>query len=56
MNRKVFIKDVGNATLNDNNFVGSGGEAAVHKQGGHAIKVYHDVGKTLPKKKIAQKV
>ncbi|MCK5616441.1 hypothetical protein KAR91_82020, partial [Candidatus Pacearchaeota archaeon] len=54
MNRKVFIKDVGNATLKDNNFVGSGGEAAVHKQGGHAIKVYHDVGKTLPKKKIIE--
>jgi hypothetical protein len=54
MSRQVLIKNVGNVTLTDNNFVGAGGEAAVHRQGNHAIKVYHDEGKTLPEKKIIE--
>ena len=54
MKKQVLIKDVGKATLTDKNFVGAGGEAAVYKQGNHAIKVYHDEGQTLPEKKIIE--
>lgn len=40
--------------LNQNNFVGSGGQANVYKIGRSGIKIYHDYNDALPEKKIIE--
>lgn len=52
MKQEVFIKNVGNITLTDKNYVGSGGEATIYKHQNMAIKLYHDHKKSIPEAKI----
>ncbi len=40
--------------LNQNHYLGAGGEGAVYVKGGIAYKIYHDPAKTIPAKKIAE--
>ncbi len=52
MNRKVIVDGIGQMTLTDNDFLGSGGEGDVFVKQGTAYKIYHDSLKMMPMAKI----
>jgi hypothetical protein len=54
MKRDIHVPGLGNIKLTDKNYVGEGGEAVVYRSGKHAIKIYHDVARMLPLKKIEE--
>jgi len=51
---KVFIKGVGEVTLNQNQFIAKGGEGSVYAKNRIAYKIYEDAGKMIPVAKIQE--
>ena len=52
MNRKVFTNGSGLITLNDSDYLASGGEADVYRKGKLAYKLYHDPDRMISTGKI----
>ena len=50
----VVIEGIGNVSLTDSNYIGSGGEANVYKVNSQAVKLYHDPKKSIPRQKITE--
>ncbi len=54
MNKKIKIGNNGIITLTDKCYLAAGGEATIYVNGGKTFKIYHDINKTLPAKKIQE--
>lgn len=54
MKLKVFVKNVGELSLTDKDYLASGGEASIYVKNSLAYKIYHDTKKMVPENKIKE--